>query len=206
MPLQPDINNCHGGVWGRGRIKMRIVLVLGAALAIGGCATITRGTDSNVGFEFSTKRRGGSAEQWARLRDTLFAGGEAQRRVHRDFHQGRICEPTDRGEDQGLPARAPQGSPGISSPGVSSEWESTWSPVARWSTRPTRSLSLWSPMLHDEGRRSLGASTAPRLWSSIPRRFRGRIFFAHIRPSQRRGNNCGHRLRRAPRSTRWRGA
>lgn len=30
---------------------MRIVLVLGAALVIGGCATITRGTTSNVGFD-----------------------------------------------------------------------------------------------------------------------------------------------------------
>ncbi len=30
---------------------MRIVLVLGAALMIGGCATITRGTTSNVGFD-----------------------------------------------------------------------------------------------------------------------------------------------------------
>ena len=30
---------------------MRIVFVLGAALVIGGCATITRGTNSNVGFD-----------------------------------------------------------------------------------------------------------------------------------------------------------
>jgi hypothetical protein len=30
---------------------MRIVLVLGATLVIGGCATITRGTNSNVGFD-----------------------------------------------------------------------------------------------------------------------------------------------------------